>query len=91
MAAINAPNVNKPSIEVLDERILILAFTDKDAPLLAETLHRAGLCTKVCDDLAAVSDELQRGAGALILAQEVLPPKELATLVHFVAAATAVV
>ena len=70
-----------PVIDVLDERILILAPTGKDASLAADALRRDGLCTWICDDLIDVRTELGRGAGALLLAEEALLPREVAVLV----------
>ena len=70
-----------PVIDVLDERVLILAPTGKDAALAADVLRRDGLCTWVCEDLIDVRSELARGAGVLLLAEESLLPREVAVLV----------
>jgi signal transduction histidine kinase len=70
-----------PIIDVLDERVLILAPTGKDASLAADALRRDGLCTWACEDLIEVRTELARGAGALLLAEEALLPREVAVLV----------
>jgi signal transduction histidine kinase len=68
-------------VDALQERILILAPIGKDAPLAAEALQRDGLHTCICKDLIQLGDELMRGAGALLLADEALLPHELPVLV----------
>ena len=72
--------MNQP-VDVLDERILVLAPTGKDAALAVDLLRREGMCSLVCADLLDVADEIPRGAGALILAEEALLPRELPILV----------
>jgi len=69
-------------IEVLDERILILAPTGKDAVLAADLFRRDGLCSTVCEDLIELGQELRKGAGVLVLAEEALLPRELPMLVE---------
>ena len=72
-------------IDVLDDRVLILAPTGKDGQLAANALRREGFCSQICDDLVALADELPRGAGALLLAEEALLPRELPGFVDVVA------
>jgi signal transduction histidine kinase/CheY-like chemotaxis protein len=55
----------------LDQRILVLA-PDRDGALTCEILSRAGLVCEPCSDEGQLWRELQRGAGALILAEEML-------------------
>jgi hypothetical protein len=69
-----------PPVDVLDERVLVLAPTGKDAALAVELLRREGMCSLVCADLLDVADEIPRGAGALMLAEEALMPRELPIL-----------
>ena len=66
-----------PVIDVFDERILIVAPTGRDAALAAESLRREGLCSLICEDLVQLCDEIRRGAGALLVAEEALFPREL--------------
>jgi signal transduction histidine kinase len=66
-----------PAIDVFDERILVVAPTGKDGALAAESLRREGLCSFVCKDLVQLCDEFRRGAGALLVAEEALFPREL--------------
>ena len=70
------------AVDVLDERILLLAPSGKDATLAAEVFRREGLCSRVCEDLIELADELRRGAGVLLLAHEALLPRELPPLVE---------
>ena len=72
----------KPAVDVLDERILILAPTGKDAVLAADVLRQAGLCSKACADVIELATEARRGAGALLLAEEGLLPREVPNLVE---------
>src|SRR5258705_5880843 len=68
-------------VDALVERILILAPIGKDAALAAEALQRDAFHACVCKDLIQLGDELTRGAGALLLAEEALLPHELPVLV----------
>jgi signal transduction histidine kinase len=70
------------AVDVLDERILLLAPSGKDAALAAEVFRREGLCSRVCEELIELADELRRGAGVLLLAHEALLPRELPALVE---------
>ncbi|HZH08335.1 MAG TPA: HAMP domain-containing sensor histidine kinase, partial [Lautropia sp.] len=56
----------------LEERLLILAPLGKDGPLTAAKLAAAGLQSLVCRDLASLVEELDRGAAALLVAEEAL-------------------
>ena len=68
-------------IDVFDERILIVAPTGRDAQLAAESLRRQGLCSLVCEDLVQMCDEFRRGAGALLIAEEAMFPRELPSFI----------
>ena len=63
-----------------DERTLVLAPRGRDAALAAEALLAAGLTPQICPDIDTVTEELAQGAGALLVAEEALPPKQLHTL-----------
>jgi signal transduction histidine kinase/ActR/RegA family two-component response regulator len=58
--------------EEQDERILVIAPLGRDALLTCELLERAGLRAAECDDLDALCREAERGAAALLVAEEVL-------------------
>lgn len=52
-------------------RILMLAPTRRDADVIGRLLEHAGLHSQCCASCATVSDELSRGAGALLLTEDV--------------------
>src|SRR5262245_56854699 len=53
-----------------ERRILILAPTSRDAVLTCTILHENGVESAVCEDVEMLTRELQRGAGAVLLAEE---------------------
>ncbi len=56
-----------------DERVLVLAPTGRDAPLACEILFdRAGAFSESCPNIESLCQEIARGAGALVIAAEVL-------------------
>ena len=55
-----------------EERIFILAPTGRDASLIERVLTSANIDNKSCSDMAALCQQLQQGAGALLLAEESL-------------------
>jgi signal transduction histidine kinase/CheY-like chemotaxis protein len=55
----------------LDERVLLRAPTVRDAALTCELLAGAGIETLACRSLGELSLELERGAGALLLTEDV--------------------
>jgi PAS domain S-box-containing protein len=56
--------------ENLEQRVLVLAPTGKDAELTQSILGRAGVACLGCTDLAHVCRELEAGAGAVLVAEE---------------------
>jgi PAS domain S-box-containing protein len=60
--------------EDLGQRILMLAPTGKDAALTRSILDRAGVACHCCADLPDVCEELERGVGALLMAEEAVLP-----------------
>jgi PAS domain S-box-containing protein len=56
----------------LEQRILVLAPTAKDAVLTQSVLEGNGISSEVCSDLSALIRKAQTGVGALLLAEEVL-------------------
>jgi signal transduction histidine kinase len=53
-------------------RLLLRLATPKDAEMTCAVLERAGVAADACEDLNRLLDELDRGAGALMLAEEAL-------------------
>ncbi|HLL52351.1 MAG TPA: HAMP domain-containing sensor histidine kinase [Myxococcaceae bacterium] len=58
----------------LEQRILVLAPTGRDAGLACEVLNGAGLAAEACGDVDALCEAMERGAGAVLLAEEALSP-----------------
>src|SRR5689334_13249044 len=57
----------------LEERVLILAPSHRDAPTAAEILQQAGLDAEICTDLRALAHAFEEGgAGAALVAEEAL-------------------
>jgi signal transduction histidine kinase/CheY-like chemotaxis protein len=56
----------------LDERILVLAPTGRDAPLMGDVVREAGLWPVVVYSVEHLCEELAHGAGAIVLAEEAL-------------------
>lgn len=55
-----------------EERVLVLAPTPGDAALTQTHLSEAGISCCICRDLAAICDEVLKGAGAVLLTEEIL-------------------
>jgi signal transduction histidine kinase len=64
--------VSAPS--AFEQLILILAPTGRDAALACDVLHRAGLEAEPCPDVRVLCERLERGAGAVLVAEEALSP-----------------
>src|SRR5262245_60322167 len=64
--------MSRPSNVPHEERVLVLAPTAADAALTEALLAEAGLAVSACPDLAGLCRELDRGAGAILLTEEVL-------------------
>ena len=60
--------------DALEERILLLTPTGRDAVLTCRILEQAGLAGVPCADEQALYRQLGRGAGAALLADEALTP-----------------
>jgi signal transduction histidine kinase len=58
--------------DFLDRRTLVHAPVGRDAALTEDVLARANLPCQVCADVAGLCAEFERGAGAIILTEEVL-------------------
>lgn len=67
----------------MEHRILVHAPTGKDGKLIATVLARAGIECRVCASGREIGDELCKGAGALVVADEALTSDMLRTLTQF--------
>ena len=56
----------------LGRRVLLKSVTGKDAALATTVLERAGMSACTCHSVEALASEIERGAGALLIAEEVL-------------------
>ncbi|HEY1663293.1 MAG TPA: HAMP domain-containing sensor histidine kinase [Verrucomicrobiae bacterium] len=65
----------------VERRILILAPTGNDARLTAEFLASARLSPQICRDAPALCAEINRGCGAVVLAEETLGDSSIQQLV----------
>ncbi len=66
-----------------ERRLVIFLSTSKDAVLTREILERAQIASTICPDLTQVIEELSQGAGALLLAEEVLIDGQAVELSHY--------
>jgi PAS domain S-box-containing protein len=73
--------VSGTALQDAQRRILILAPTNKDAALTSDVFAQAGIGTHVCATAADLVAELPRGAGAVLLAEEILDNVGIAHLV----------
>jgi signal transduction histidine kinase len=55
-----------------DERVLVLAPTGRDAELAEQMLGRVGVASQICDSVASLCREIDRGAGLALVAEEAL-------------------
>jgi signal transduction histidine kinase len=73
--------VNRPG--PLSERAIILAPHGRDGPLAALILKEAGFAAEACAGLPALVEELDRGAGLAIIADEAFHSADLRPLANF--------
>ena len=64
--------MNQPDEQTLNDRVLVLAPTAGDTTLSGTFLREAGFACNFCSDTCALGQELEQGAGALLLSEEVL-------------------
>ncbi len=62
--------MSESSRERLEQRLLILAPTGRDAALACNMLGKAGFDCAACADLPQLARELAQGAGAVLIAEE---------------------
>ena len=70
--------MSDPRARAVETRVLVLAPTGRDAELIESVLDKAGFAATRCGDFAALCGELAVGAGAVVLAEEVLRENEKA-------------
>jgi signal transduction histidine kinase len=69
-----------------EKRILVLAPTKRDAALTCNILDAQGIPCVACDDVAALVDEMKRGVGAILLAEETVRAGQSAAIETAIAA-----
>jgi signal transduction histidine kinase len=80
--AIASP-ADSTDVHELGERVLILVPTPVDAEIAFRVLADAGLTPDIVPDASALTSEIGRGAGAVLIAAEVLTPGTLGQLQEF--------
>jgi signal transduction histidine kinase len=70
----------------VEQRILILAPYGRDAEVIGEVLAKGGRQCVACATIAALVIELERGAGAALIAEEALEHQEIALLTAWIEA-----
>jgi signal transduction histidine kinase/ActR/RegA family two-component response regulator len=65
-----------------DGRVLLLAPTGRDAPLITEVLAQSGVPAEACDRMEELCHRLADGAGAAFITEEALTPAALRCLVE---------
>jgi signal transduction histidine kinase/ActR/RegA family two-component response regulator len=75
-----------PAAPAPDDRVLLLAPTQRDARTTTSLLREAGMAVDACFTFEAALDELARGAAALILPEEAMTPAHTARLARIVRA-----
>ena len=66
--------------ESLNERILVLAPTGRDAELAGAALRKAGLTPEICRDMERLCFAVEQGVGALLITEEALDPPSMRCL-----------
>lgn len=72
------------SCELAETRVLVLAASETDGEMACRVLKDAMIYCVVCEDIQSLMTELDRGAGALLLAEEVLTQAALELLADFI-------
>lgn len=68
-----------------EHRILVCTPQGKDAELACRALVQAGFSCHICETLTILVEEVQRGAGAILVVEEVLPQESAAMLTDYIA------
>ena len=61
-----------PGRSPIENRVLVLAPTRRDAELADQMLAQAGVAVRCCEDLAALCNLLEEGAGTILLPEEAI-------------------
>lgn len=75
--------MNLESRSFVEHRVLVYTPTGKDGKLIAKVLERAALGCQVCGSSSEIVAELGRGAGCILIADEVLTTSFLRDLTQF--------
>ncbi len=67
----------------LERRILVHAPTSKDSELTCEVLREKGMDCEICDDVQSLVQEMERGVGVVILAEEAFVRDNIRPVVEF--------
>jgi signal transduction histidine kinase len=62
--------VTQPAADFLATRVLLLAPTAKDAEVTSSLLIRAGVAVTACENIHRLIDEMNAGAGAVLMTEE---------------------
>jgi PAS domain S-box-containing protein len=65
------------------ERAVILAPTGRDAAVAAALIKEASLCADVCGDIAELIQEIERGAGLAVIADEAIKTADMRGLMRW--------
>jgi len=68
----------------VSERVLVLAPRGRDARVATDILQEAGISAEACDMLPDLIQELDRGAGCVVLTEEALATANLAPLADWI-------
>ncbi len=64
--------MREESAATLEERILLLAPTSRDAVAARKVFEKAGILITLCDDIVAVCAEIEKGAAVAIVPDEAI-------------------
>jgi len=70
----------------LDRRVLLLAPTGRDSEMTESVLQRADIHTTTCRSMHELCDEMDRGAGAVLLTEEAFVPDRTTRLHAWISA-----
>src|SRR4051812_48770188 len=68
--------------EPADQRIMVVAPTGRDAPLIVRVLHGAGLAAEECRDISEFCAKWPEGFGAAVIAEEALTNESIGSLIE---------
>jgi signal transduction histidine kinase/ActR/RegA family two-component response regulator len=73
-------NVNDLATRAIEDRALVLAPTERDGELCRNILGEAGVICRLCSTLVEICQEIEVGAGTVILTEEFLSPEQMGHL-----------